>query len=107
MVGLSYLTPFAFLALLPLGGCLGGAWTFAAAAATALCIPGLEFALGNDEPRKSPTAGRTKWLPRIYILARRRRTAWVELIVSRAKTSLLETAGLAASPALTTGVFGF
>jgi alkane 1-monooxygenase len=107
MVRLSYLTPFAFLALLPLGGCLGGAWTFAAAAATALCIPGLEFAFGNDEPRKSPTAGLTKWLPRIYILAQLSLTAWVALIVSRGETSLFETAGLAASAGLTTGVFGF
>jgi alkane 1-monooxygenase len=104
---LRYLTPFFFLALLPIGSWLGGPWTFAAAAATALCMPGLEFALGNDDSRKPPPAGLAKWLPRIYIIAQLGLTAWIALIVSRGEASLLEAAGLAASAGVTTGVFGF
>ena len=108
MVPLRYLTPFAFLALLPLGGWLGGAWTFMAAAATPLCLVSLDAALGEDEPDARPETGSApRWLPRIYILLQLAGTAWAAALVARPDTGVLEAAGLAVSTGLLTGVFGF
>jgi alkane 1-monooxygenase len=103
-----YLTPFAFLALLPLGGWLGGAWTFLAAAATPLCLTSLDAALGADQaPAQTEGEAAGRWLPRIYVLLQLAVTAWAATWVARPATSLLEAAGLAVSTGLTTGVFGF
>jgi len=108
MVPLRYLTPFTFLALLPLGGWLGGAWTFAAAAATPLCLAGLDGVLGQDAAPARLTSGAIpRWLPQIYIFLQLAATAWAGALVARPATSLLEAAGLAASSGVTTGVFGF
>jgi alkane 1-monooxygenase len=109
MVPLRYLTPFAFLALLPVGGWLGGAWSFMAAAATPLCLASLDVALGEDEtPSVFAAAGAVpRWLPRIYIVAQLAVTAWAAARVASAQTGLVEAAGLAVSAGLTTGVFGF
>ena len=105
---LKYLTPFAFLALLPLGGWLGGAWTFMAAAATPLFLTSLDGVLGDDaaQPeRTSATAAR--WFPRVYIVLQLAVTTWAALWASRPSTSALEFVGLALSTGVTTGVFGF
>jgi len=107
MLRFRYLTPFALLALAPLGGWLGGAWTYGAAAATIICMPGLDFALRDHDPSERSVSALTKWLPRIYILAQLSATAWMALIASRPETSLFELVGLASSAGLTTGVFGF
>jgi alkane 1-monooxygenase len=108
MVPLRYLTPFAFLALLPFGGWLGGAWTFIAATATPLCLATLDTVLGDDQrPVDAARGAGSRWLPRIYILVQLAATAWAALLVVRPETSLLELAGLAASGGVTTGVFGF
>lgn len=108
MVLLKYLTPFVFLALVPLGAMLGGAWTFLAAATTPLCLAGLDAVLG-DEKRELQSAARStaRWLPRIYVLLQLATTAWAVTWVSRLSTSLLELAGLAVSTGVVTGVFGF
>lgn len=108
MMPFRYLTPFAFLALLPLGGWLGGGWTFAAAIATPLCLVGFDAALGEDEAVARPGSGSIpRWVPRIYILLQLLATAWAAAIVARPDTGLLEAAGLALSTGVTTGVFGF
>jgi alkane 1-monooxygenase len=108
MAPIRYLTPFAFLALLPLGGWLGGAWTFLAAAATPLCLATLDTALGKEpEPAGQATGPAARWLPRIYILLQLAATAWAAAWVARPATSLLEAAGLAIAAGVTTGVFGF
>ena len=108
MAPLRYLTPFAFLALLPLGGWLGGAWTFLAAAATPLCLATLDAALGKEPTPTGPATGRAaRWLPRIYIVLQLTATVWAAAWVARPTTSLLEAAGLAISAGVTTGVFGF
>lgn len=105
---LRYLTPFTFLALLPLGGWLGGAWTFMAAAATPLVLVILDAGLGEDEPAARPERGSApRWLPRIYILLQLAATASAAALVSRPSTTLPETAGLTLSTGLLTGVFGF
>lgn len=106
-MSIRYLTPFGFLALLPLGGWLGEPWSFAAAAATMLCVPCLDVGLGERGQQSDPTHAVPKWLPRIYILAQLGITAWAGWIVSLPETSLVETVGLTTSAGVTTGVFGF
>ena len=107
MMQFRYLTPFAFLALLPLGGSLGGAWTFLAAAATPLCLATLDAALGEEESAQSSAGRASRWLPRTYIVLQLAATAWAALQVSQLSTSVLEAVGLMISAGLTTGVFGF
>lgn len=108
MVPLKYLAPFTFLALLPLGGWLGGAWTFIAAAATPLCLTTLDLAAGKATPPSSKGRGTSpRWLPRIYIVLQLAATTWAAAWVMRPATSLFEAAGMALSAGMTTGVFGF
>lgn len=107
-MALRYLTPFAFLALLPLGGWLGGAWTFLAAAATPLCLASLDVVLGEAEASAWPASGpAARWLPRIYIPLQFAATAWAAAWITRPGTSPVEVAGLIVSTGITSGVFGF
>lgn len=108
MAQFKYVTPFAFLALVPFGGWLGGVWTFVAAAATPLCLMSVDAALGEEAESAQPESGRAaRWLPRIYILLQLTATAWAAVLVAQPETGLLEAAGLAVSTGVTTGVFGF
>jgi alkane 1-monooxygenase len=100
-----YLTPFAFLALLVVGALLGGAWTFLAAVATPLCLAALDGLLGQQAVSVS-SAGGSRWLPPVYVVAQLAVTFWVTLRVA-SSSSLLEAAGLALSVGVTSGVFGF
>jgi alkane 1-monooxygenase len=105
---LRYLTPFAFLAPLPLGAWLGGAWAFLAAAATMLCIASLDGILGESVQPADATAGTApRWLPRIYIVLQLAATAWAGTRVADPRTGMIEAAGLTLSTGLTTGIFGF
>jgi alkane 1-monooxygenase len=102
-----YLTPFAFLALMPLGACLGGAWTFMAAAATPLCLAGLDAVLGDDAAPARPANGWIpRWLPRIYIVLQLAAMVFAVAWIAQTSTSLVAAAGLALSLGVTTGVFG-
>lgn len=101
-----YLVPFMFLALVPLGGWLGGAWTFTAAAATPLCLASFDLAGGESKSLGRGAYG-ARLLPRLYILLQLAATVWTAAWVRRPGTSLLEAAGLALSAGVTTGVFGF
>jgi alkane 1-monooxygenase len=108
MPPLRYLTPFAFLALLPVGGWLGGAWTFMAAAAIPLCLVGLDAGLGDEAARAPVRNGRAaRLIPRVYIVLQLAVTTWAAVFAARRGTGLLEAAGLAVSCGVTTGVFGF
>src|SRR5690349_19504357 len=107
MAPLRYLVPFAFLALLPLGGWLGGAWTFMAAAATPLCLVGLDAALGDETSRDAASTSIGRWLPRTYIVLQLAANAWAAVLIARSTPSLLEWIGLTLSAGVTTGVFGF
>ena len=103
-----YLTPFAFLALFVLGGWIGGPWTFLGAAATPLCLVGLDGVLGRDEVRTDgESAERLRWLPRIYIVLQLAANGWAALRVASPATGTIESIGLALSAGVTTGVFGF
>ena len=64
---MKYLTPFTFLALLPIGMWLGGVWTFAAAIATPLGLAVLDETFGDSEGA-SASGEFHRWLPRIYVL---------------------------------------
>ena len=107
MPQLRYFTPFAFLALLPLGGWLGGGWTFLAALATPLCLAVLDGALGKESAASRATQADARWLPRIYAVVQVAVTAWAAVRAASPSTTLMEAAGLAASAGVTTGVFGF
>ena len=107
MTPLRYLTPFAFLALLPIGGWLGGAWTFMAAAATPLCLTSLDAVLGEDEERTGSGGTLPRWLPRLYVVLQLAATASAAWWISRSSTSFVEAAGLTLSTGVLTGVFGF
>jgi alkane 1-monooxygenase len=93
--------------LLPLGGWLGGAWTFLAAAATPLCLTSLDAIFGEDGAVPARSAPLSRWLPRVYIILQLAANAYAALLVARPTTSLLEAAGLTLSAGVTTGVFGF
>jgi alkane 1-monooxygenase len=104
---LRHLTPFAFLALLPLGGWLGGAWTFSAAAATPLCLASLDWLLGEDEARPDASSAETpRWIARAYVVLQLLATTWAA-IFAVTKASQLEAIGLAVSAGVLSGVFGF
>ena len=105
MARLRYITPFAFLALLPIGGWLGGAWTFLAAAATPLCLASFDAIFGDDRPATG--GGAMRWVPRIYVLLQLAANAWAAFLVASPTCSLLEAAGLTLSAGVSTGVFGF
>lgn len=108
MAQLRYLTPFAFLALLPLGGWLGGAWTFMAAAAIPLCLVGLDAGLGDEAARtRVPNGSAARLIPRVYIVLQLAVTTWAAVFAAQRGTGLLEAAGLAVSCGVTTGVLGF
>ena len=107
-MALRFLTPFAFLSLLPLGGWLGGAWTFLAAAATPVLLAGFDAAFGADGPplnRKARLVPR--WVPRLYLILQLAMNLWCAAVVAKPSTSLVESLGLALSSGITTGVFGF
>jgi alkane 1-monooxygenase len=103
-----FLTPFAFLALLPLGGLLGGEWTFLAAGAIPLFLVGLDGWLGADGAA-ADLEGRTipRWVPRLYLALQLALNICGGALAARSSTTLLETVGLAVSCGVTTGVFGF
>jgi len=105
MAQLRYFSPFAFLALLPLGGAIGGAWAFLAAAATPLILTLFDRALGEEA--SAPGGGGSVWIPRIYVSLQLAATAWAAVRVASPSTGLTEAIGLTASAGVTTGVFGF
>lgn len=106
MAQLRYLSPFAFLALLPLGGALGGGWAFLAAVTTPLCLTLLDSALGS-ESSSPPNRTGSRWIPRIYVVFQLAATAWAAVRMASPSTGLVEAVGLTASAGVTSGVFGF
>ena len=105
MARLRFCTPFAFLALLPLGGWLGGAWTFLAAGATPLCLTSFDAIFGDDGGAAHAKA--SHWVPRIYVSLQLAANLWAAVLVANPPGSLLESAGVTLSAGVTTGVFGF
>jgi alkane 1-monooxygenase len=103
-----FLTPFLFLALVPLGAWLGGVFTLLAAAATPVVLASMDVLLGEDSTEAGQSdAAIPRWLPRIYIVLQLVVTCGAAAWVTRPATTFFEGAGLALSVGLTTGVFGF
>lgn len=107
MTPLRYLTPFAFLALLPIGGWLGGAWTFMAAAATPVCLASLDGVFGEDEEHAASGGTLPRWMPRFYVLLQLAATGWAAWWVSQSSAASIEVIGMTLSTGVLTGVFGF
>lgn len=103
---MKYLTPFTFLALLPIGMWLGGVWTFAAAIATPLGLAVLDETFGDSEGA-SASGEFHRWLPRIYVLLQLAMNGVAAIWAVRPGTSFVEAAAVALSCGLTTGIFGF
>lgn len=107
-MALRFLTPFAFLALLPLGGWFGGAWAFMAAGATPVLLASLDAALGADGSSPDLKGRATpRWVPRLYLILQMATNLWGAALVAKPSTSLAESVGLVLSSGITTGVFGF
>ena len=106
MAQLRYLSPFVFLALLPLGGVLGGGWTLLAAVAAPLCLALLDGTLGDQGNSRGGDAG-SRRIPRIYVVLQIAAITWAAVRVASHSTGLIEVIGLTASAGVTTGVFGF
>jgi alkane 1-monooxygenase len=103
-----FITPFAFLAFVPLGAWLGGGFTMLAAAAMPVCLASMDAFLGEDTAEPGPSdSPMPRWLPRAYVVLQLAVTAWAAAGASRSSTTFPEAAGLALSVGLTTGVFGF
>ncbi len=103
-----YWTPFALLALVPLGYRLGSAWTFLLLAAMPLALTLGDLALGEDFAADvaAPFA-RFRLLPWLYIPLQLGVIAWAGWTVAQPSTPLLATIGLTLSCGLSAGVFGF
>ena len=106
MAQLRYLSPFAFLALLPLGEALGGGWAFLAAIATPLFLTLFDSVLG-EEGNSRRHDRESRWVPHVYVLLQLAAAAWAAVRVASPSTGLVEAIGLTASAGVTTGVFGF
>ena len=107
MARLRYLLPFAFLALLPIGALLGGAWTFLAVFAIPLALTVLDLAIGAEREGQPFDGGSgSRWLARSYIVLQLTGTLWVAAVVASGPRPL-EMVGLTASTGVTAGIFGF
>jgi len=103
-----YWTPFAFLALVPLGFWLGGAWSFLLVGVLPLALTGLDWLLGEEAaPAETAPALAYRLLPYLYIPLQLAVLAWAAWTVAQASTTLLEAIGLTLSCGASAGVFGF
>jgi alkane 1-monooxygenase len=103
-----YWVPFAFLALVPAGYALGGAFTFSVLAVTPVALTLCDGVLGGDDGAPAPT-GRAHYrlLPWLYIPLQLSVIAWAGWTVAQPATSLPQAVGLTLSCGLTMGIFGF
>jgi alkane 1-monooxygenase len=101
-----YWAAFGFLALVPVGYWLGGAWTLLLVGALPLALVVADEWLGDETvPPLEPAAYRL--LPWLYIPAQLAVTAWAGWVVARPATPMLEAIGLTLSTGVAAGVFGF
>jgi alkane 1-monooxygenase len=101
-----YWSAFGFLALVPVGYWLGGAWTFLLVGALPLALLVGDGWLG-DETALPPDASPYRLLPWLYIPAQLAVTLWAGWVVARPATPMLEAVGLTLSTGVAAGVFGF
>jgi alkane 1-monooxygenase len=108
VVALRYSIPFLFLALVPLGAALGGAWSFLIVALLPVALTVCDAGFG-DEPSRAAAGegGAYRLLPWLYIPLQIAVTAWAGFAIARGQFSMLEVIGVTASVGLTAGIFGF
>lgn len=103
-----YWAAFGFLALIPLGWWLGGAWTFLLLGALPLTLAGGDWLLGEEAPlAHAKTPLRHRLLPWLYIPLQLIELVWAGWLVAQPSTGLVTAIGLTLSTGLATGVFGF
>jgi alkane 1-monooxygenase len=102
-----YWTPFAFLALIPVGWWLGGGWTFLLVGALPLVLTVGDWLLGEERPAAPGGWTAHRLLPWFYIPLQLAEIVWAGAMVERPSTTLLEAVGLTLSTGVATGVFGF
>ena len=103
-----YWSPFGFLALVPLGYWLGGAWTLLLLAVLPLALAGGDWLLGAEPPNvagEAPIGHRL--LPWLYIPLQLIEIVWAGWVVAQPSTDLVTAIGLTLSTGLAAGVFGF
>jgi alkane 1-monooxygenase len=105
MKPLSYSIPFLFLATVPLGFFLGGAWSFLTLAVIPLGLCGLDWALGSETASLAEGPG-YRLLPWLYIGMQIAVIAFAAAAVAAPETRFVEALGLTLSVGVTAGVFG-
>jgi len=101
-----YWSAFLFLALVPLGAWLGGAWTFLLVGALPLALVACDELLGDETPLEAPRAP-YRLLPWLYIPLQLAVIVWAGCVVARPGTPPLDAVGLTLSVGVSAGVFGF
>jgi alkane 1-monooxygenase len=103
-----YGTPFAFLALVPIGFWLGGAWSFLLVGVLPLALTGFDWLLGEeDAPRERAAALAYRLVAYLYIPLQLFVIAWAGWTIAQPSTTLVEAVGLTLSCGAAAGVFGF
>jgi len=102
-----YVIPLLFLATVPAGMVLGGAWTFLTIVAAPIALCGFDLALGFElDTRGAPDALAYRILPWLSVLGQIGVTIWAAAAIANPKTSLLEAVGVTASVGFAAGTFG-
>lgn len=108
MVAARHWIPFGFLALIPLGIWLGGAWTFLLGGALPVILTLCDWLFGVESEISTPSQGApyrlAAWL---YIPLQLATTIWAGAVIAQPSTSPFESIGLTLSVGVAAGVFGF
>jgi alkane 1-monooxygenase len=107
MTALRFSLPFLFLATVPLGFALGGAWAFLTLATVPLGLTAFDALLGFDA-RPVERAERVAFplLPWLYIPLQIAVIVGAAVVIGRGYATPVEAVGLTVSVGLTAGVFG-
>jgi alkane 1-monooxygenase len=103
-----YWSPFGFLALVPIGFALGGAWSFLLVAVLPLALTGYDWLLGEEAaPEETAPPLGYRLLPYLYIPLQLAAIAWAGWEIAQPATPLVQSIGLTLSCGAAEGVFGF
>jgi alkane 1-monooxygenase len=106
-VAWKYSIPFFFLAMVPLGFGLGGAWSFLAVVLLPLAMTFGDVAFGEDAGARDGARFAHRLLVWLYIPLQVALTGWAAAQIFSGALTSVEAAGLTASLGVTAGIFGF